>query len=176
MERHWFSHSKTSVPNKLCLPCLCSLRCTCSFSRPSTADVLSLRPYAHTTNNLGSRSPSIAPMFSCQGSRPQPDHRGNTLVRTSTGVSLPLGFKICALSELFSSLTDYPGGGGLPGVTPCPFGQLYITTSKSICQHFFCNFPYFFSVGIAGYSRLYRDNKYPLFRILMGLQALFILT
>ena len=63
MERHWFSHSKTSVPNKLCLLCLLmSLRCTCSFSRPSTADVLSLRPYAHTTNNLGSRIPSIAPV------------------------------------------------------------------------------------------------------------------
>ena len=69
MERHWFSHSKTSVPNKLCLPCLCSLRCTCSFSRPSTADVLSLRPYAHTTNNLGSRSPSIAPVFTHTFSR-----------------------------------------------------------------------------------------------------------
>ena len=65
-----FSVSKNS-PHKTVLLCLLmSLRCTCSFSRPSTADVLSPRPYAHTTNNLGSRSPSIAPVFSFQCSRP----------------------------------------------------------------------------------------------------------
>ena len=64
-----FSLSKNSS-HKTVLLCLCSLRCTCGFSRPSTADVLSLRPYAHTTNNLGSRSPSIAPVFSFQCSRP----------------------------------------------------------------------------------------------------------
>ena len=58
-----FSVSKNS-PHKTVLLCLLmSLRCTCSFSRPSTADVLSLRPYAHTRTNLSSRSPSIAPVY-----------------------------------------------------------------------------------------------------------------
>ena len=65
-----FSVSKNS-PHKTVLLCLLmSLRCTCSFSRPSTADVLSLRPYAHTRTNLSSRSPSIAPVLSFQCSRP----------------------------------------------------------------------------------------------------------
>ena len=64
-----FSVSKNS-PHKTVLLCLLmSLRCTCSFSRPSTADVLSLRPYAHTRANLSSRSPSIAPMFTHTFSR-----------------------------------------------------------------------------------------------------------
>ena len=65
-----FSLSKNSSHKTVLLCLLMSLRCTCSFSRPSTADVLSLRPYAHTTNNLGSRSLSIAPVFSFQCSRP----------------------------------------------------------------------------------------------------------
>ena len=65
-----FSLSKNS-PHKTVLLCLLmSLRCTCSFSRSSTADVLSLRPYAHTRTNLSSRSPSIAPMFSFQSTPP----------------------------------------------------------------------------------------------------------
>ena len=126
MERHWFSHSKTSVPNKLCLSRLCSIRCTCSFSRPSTADVLSLRPYSHTTNNLGSRTPSIAAMFSCQGTRPPPDHRGNTFSCTCAGVSSPLGVKISAcafLSTLRSCCSDYPRGGGT-GCHPLSLGTI----------------------------------------------------
>ena len=34
----------------------------------------------------------------------------------------------------------------------------------------------FFRLLVGGYSQLYRDRKYPLFRILMGLQAFFITT
>ena len=94
-----FLDSVKTALTKLCLSRLCSIRCTRALSQPSTADTLSLCPHSHTTNNLSSRTPSIAPVFSFQCSRPPPDHRGNTLVRTSTGVSSPLGFKICALSD-----------------------------------------------------------------------------
>ena len=52
-------------------------------------------------------------------------------------------------------------GGGLLGVTPCPLGQLYITTMGSICQHFFCNFPYFFSAADRGLLTAIQGSQTP---------------
>ena len=178
MERHWFSHSKTSVPNKLCLPRLCSIRCTCSFSQPSTADILSLCPYSHTTNYLGSRTPSIAAIFSCQGSRPPPDHRGNTLVRTTTGVTSPLGVKISAcafLSTLRSCRSDCHQVRATRK-PPFPWDTYTLPQVRRKVNTFFAIFCIFFRLLIGGYSQLYRDSKYPLFRILRALQVLLILT
>ena len=186
-----FSFSKNSS-HKTVLLCLCSLRCTCSFSQPSTADVLSPRPYAHTRTNLSSRSPSIAPIFSFQGTRPpRPTDKprqtmqttlvtgGTLLVALVPGFPRPSASKFSAyafLTTLRSCRSDCHRGGGLPGVTPCPLGQLYSTTRGTKCQHLFCNFQYFFRLLVDSYSQLYRDRKHSLFRILMGLQAFFILT
>ena len=172
-----------------------SLRCTCSFSRPSTADVLSPRPYAHTTNNLGSRSPSIAPVFTHTFSRqcyqmdckPQPHNL--TASGSRTIVSKCSVFKV---HPRFIQLGDncpkkayrgYPRvsvptiqRGEATGCHPLSLGTIiHYYKGDRMSTLFFAIFRIFFA-GIAGYSQLHRDSKQPLFRILMGLQAFLILT
>ena len=164
MERHWFSHSKTSVPNKLCLSRLCSIRCTRALSQPSTADALSLRPHSHTTNNLCSRTPSIAAMFSCQGSRPPPDHRGNTFSCTGAGVSSSLGVKISAcafLSTLRSCRSDCHQGGGATGCHPLSLGTIiHYHKGVEMSTSFFAIFS-IFSDGDRGLLTVIQGSQTP---------------
>ena len=67
-------------------------------------------------------------------------------------------------------------GGGYRVSPPVPLDNYTLPQGGLNVNTFFAIFSNFFLAGIASYSQLYSDHKYPLFRILMGLQAIFIMT
>ena len=154
-----FSFSKNSS-HKTVLLCLCSLRCTCSFSQPSTADVLSPRPYAHTRTNLSGRSPSIAPIFSFQGTRPpRPTDKprqtmqttlvtgGTLLVALVPGFPRPSASKLSAyafLTTLRSCRSDCHRGGGYRVSPPVPLDNYTLPQGVLNVNNFFAIFSIFF--------------------------------
>ena len=147
MEKHWFSHSKTSVPNKLCLSCLCRCGEPSAFSAltlPSfptrTGEVSQglaclvchprpLRLYAHATRYP---RPMLQKWGNLLPSSPVPSAGGGYTRRQRTPSLAP----VSSFQGTMTARLSPSGGGdrlnisrGLLWVTP-PLSWYHLTTGK----------------------------------------------